>query len=1307
MSVEIQGVQGYEYQYCVTLLFALHYLEKDEVHIYVESEEDAKITFCENGMACTLYIQAKHHDKSVNFNEICTWLGHFGERQALSSLIQRIQDENSKVLFVTSGRCEDQLIPYLSPDCFQEEKAASSIPSERNLSARNKEDVPALKAVLSDLYSGDTKLQEKRRISIQNFLKEASDAELKKLLKRVAIVEQQSMEKVLEQISSMLNCHYVIKTSNLKFVIDRLDECVRNGRDCECDIVPNMRSIIEEYTQRYLPENLKYLEIPQQQACENSLEENHALLLTGLPFCGKTITAQAIAQKYAQLGFEILETADLAEAMAFFNNHSDEKRLLLLEDPFGSVQVSEQRAEGVRMLRTIVLGKTSTVRKVIATTRKDILLTAFNRKTIEECSVGNCAWIDLSMVEATFAQTKWRAVYGDTEMSLQCFKRIREHINRHEHGVFFEIGEIQNLKSTYRDVVELAGQKMDSILRAARVSSEDVVDKIYGNGRDSIRVFLALSTTCSTIRRVTYQELAYVLSGAEETPGLYHLKTGFKGVCLSFGREDETLPLPRLAYAQSYGLSESENRILIQLEQYGYIAIERREKAIRFLHPIFCYAGQLLFMKELQDALDCDAVLSFVRRAVGALDKNVNLCAVELLHRCIEKTCEYQEQLIDTLLCALDSRYPAVRDKALLWLETVFDELKSEQQKQLVDTVKNTEFDQYVLWQDGEAICYPENMVEVTLSWKKPALTMEQVDALKTRVECSAENMYNVLQSSLRSHLPVHFLTIALSYDESFIREAAIRLLFEYHAEELDVGKYLNEFEDCGVVCQMFLGALQAWSQYSVIARQQILDYFTNQLRRASVAVKAEGFLDKFAREDYTEFSWDRFSEEEKRLVWEAWCVAFTQFMRQFQADFVWMDQPHMDQCMNTMLQYVNNPEVLKPLFFAWSEWLHKFEVLSDYGMCLAEYILRYLSPNDTDRFALLQELLQEETTSLVTSHVKYLTNGWNLLTEQEHELVKNTLLAPREDQQWLQAIVLTREEVPSELQMLLLDEVPMGSSDWLSALRKKKLLEPCLNVHCGYPQPLWWNGYHHAFMERWTSIIAEELKTEPNFDGRAFKTALREFVLDEYNYSPQFEAFRDEVWNHLLLDEQSRAFVLEELLRATTSVNQKNKKIWTRAVNCCRPDELTQLFKKIADVIEAVEYYQDEGCYDLFDPDLITEYLYQFLPVDGLLIGMSQVAIFMAQKNQDYIKLGLTESQDMDGLYQQFEDKALNFYLEQLPRMKWTCKLVHYAMKLTGRKSPQLDSYLERQRLTSISRAKEQRKKFDDHYTVEKWRGK
>lgn len=1029
-------------------------------------------------------------------------------------------------------------------------------------------------------------------------------------------------------------------------------------------------------------------------------------MLTGLPFCGKTITAQAIAQEYAKQGFEVLATSSLDEGWGFFSHRSNEKRLLLLEDPFGAVQVTQSKLEQVRTLKKLINEQTSAIRKLIVTTRKDILFTVFNKRTVSECSIGSCPWLDLSMVDSGFAQMIWCAVYGNTEESMICFDRIRTHINRLEHGIFLEIGEIWNLKSTYSNVQEIIPQKIEDILHTARISSEDVVEKICSEGESSIAVFLALGVACNTIRKVSYQELAYILSDAEETPMLCPSKRGSRGVSLSFGEKREEAPTVYPAYAQPYSMSEKQSRILIEFERYGYITIERQTKAIRFLHPIFCYAARLLFLRELEHTLECDQLFALGYRAIGAINKNVGLCAVEILYGCLELNCEYREQILNTLLRALDSRYPAIRDKALLRLETVFDELDTEQQKQMIRAVQDTKFDKYVLWQDGEAICHPEDIIEVRPRRKTLSLTLDEINSIKTRSECSAEDMYYILCSNLKGHLSTQLLNIAMDYDESFIREAAVCLLFENHVKELEIDQYLNEFEDCGVVCQLFFGALQVWPQYTDTARQRMLDYFTNQLQRVSVAIRAEAFLDKFAREDYTGFCWDCFPVEEKQRVWETWCIVYTQFMLHLQVEFVWIDQVHMDECMRTMFQYVHDPNILKPLFRAWSDWLKRTKEASDYGMCLTDYVLQYLPSEDKDRQAFLRELLQTETTSLATSHMRYLTDGWDFLTAQERKFVKDTLLTPREDQQWLQAIVLTREVVPAELQILLLNETPTSAADWVSALRRKGLLEPCLNIYCGYPQPLWWNGYHHASKERWTSIIAEELKTGFELDGRAFKIALREFIYFEYEWNNCFEWCREEIWGSLLSEPQKRAAAFEELLRVTTTVCQTNQDVWTRYLGSCSSDELMQSFKAIAAVIEAIEYNQGKkGCFDLFSASFVNEYLYEFLPVDRLLMHLCNDILIFDSKNKKFAEKDFLELLDMDDLFGKFEATTLNFLRKKQVHMKSTHNLIRIVMKALNRKSIELSHGLEQQRLAAIELAHEQQKLFYDHYNLEKWR--
>ena len=228
--------------------------------------------------------------------------------------------------------------------------------------------------------------------------------------------------------------------------------------------------------------------------------------------------------------------------------------------------------------------------------------------------------------------------------------------------------------------------------------------------------------------------------------------------------------------------------------------------------PVFCYAARLLLLKELDDALDCAEYVLTARRALGAANKNVNLCALEFLYACVKENDAYRNDLRSAMFEALNSRYPAVRDRAVLLLETGFSELPRERQEQLLDAVRDTAFDQYLLWENGELMVNPKETIEPSLSdilprRRKPPLTPEQIRAVATKADLSPKQMLDILQSPLRKNLPLAFLNIALDYDESVIREKAIRLLFQNYAGQLKLSHYLNEWDNFNVICQMFQGA--------------------------------------------------------------------------------------------------------------------------------------------------------------------------------------------------------------------------------------------------------------------------------------------------------------------------------------------------------------------------------------------------------------------------------------------------------------------------------------------------------------------
>ena len=168
--------------------------------------------------------------------------------------------------------------------------------------------------------------------------------------------------------------------------------CIRTGRDTGQCIADKLKSIIDKYSQRILPDDVDYVDVPNQQIYEEVLEKEHALLLTGIPFCGKTSIAKALAQSYARQGYEVRQTNELggdSGALSFLNNYSMDKRILLLEDPFGSVKIKSDKLECTQNIYKLITERASSTRKIIITTRLDLLLTAYGKMTIDECSIGN------------------------------------------------------------------------------------------------------------------------------------------------------------------------------------------------------------------------------------------------------------------------------------------------------------------------------------------------------------------------------------------------------------------------------------------------------------------------------------------------------------------------------------------------------------------------------------------------------------------------------------------------------------------------------------------------------------------------------------------------------------------------------------------------------------------------------------------------------------------------------------------------------------------------------------------------------
>lgn len=1287
MSVERDGVRGYEYQYLVTLYLALRYIDRfgknefNNLKIFVELEEDAKILYLEQRIKKTLLIQIKQHKDAVDLDEFCNWLAHFGAKQADSFLFSKIKDENSRVFIITNGRCKDALVPYLKQTVFENIGSVIDATETGQITSAHVLDV---KKRLLASHQGDTELEKKRNATITNFFNVTNKKELKNILKRISIAELQSVQKVKELITKLLNTHFEIKSSHVACVINLLHACVTTGRDQKTDIFPQMFKILQKYRQRLLPPDLKYISIPQQQLLEQQLQDNHVLLMTGMPFCGKTVAAKYIAQLYAAQGFTVFDVREIDDGYKFLNRCDVESKVLLVEDPFGSIHINNDKTEILRKLEELINTKPTSKHKLIVTSRKDILLEAFEQRTIERCSIGKHLWVDLSIKNLDFARDVWMSVYGTDPDSEKCFDGIADYIKRYEDGTFLEIGEIFNLqKINYTNINFLLEKNAAEILCDARLSSKEIADKIKVTGLNNCLAFIALGLTCNTIRETDYREPVNVLSRVEK----------------NFSSE------PTKGYEQ----------LLLEFETYGFITIDRILKRIRFLHPVYSFATKLLFQKLLQKSLDTVKYFTMVQYAAVDASKNVNLSALEFIHDFLQFDVTFKNDLTAVALKALNSKYPAVRDKAVLLLEEYFYELGKDEQKKLLQAVENSFSDEYTLWENGEAVrnqnsLFLNDFVDCYQIYSENALQPQTIEKIKNKYSLKPLQVYSTLK--IQKNLPIDFLALALDFDENFIRAEAIYLVFKNHVGRINIKSYLLEGEDCNVVCHLFKGALESWISYTKTERKEILSYFTDKMKRVTVALQAKRFLEDFAYEQKRKISNQEAADEETNtLLWEAWCVVFAELLNNVLPEYIKLSEARMVYCLEGMLDYIKQQELLNIFFRAWFNWLDQIKCTDDYGMCLAEYIVTKLDVKNPERLSLLSDMLKTNDTNKLTSHITHLVNCWEKVTKTERNIVIVLLSSERNDVKWLRSIVLTREKVPECLQELILGKIANeGDYDaWYDAVFNAGLMEYCLNIYCGYPQPLWWNGYHHMAKKRWQYIIAKVLKQYDLEVDRSFRIALHEFMHKEYEKTDCFLQYRTDIWNALLCDGERRKAVFEYLLLVTVTVNNNGAALWHNYFKHCTDEEILSSCETIAKYIEAVELYQDEDeLIDLYKNSSLLRYLYKYLHSDYKVYNILLMVVRLVSANSNGTDNDINNastyitSEEKDRI----KNELLRIYKESMPRMRMTRYFVLRIITDLQLECKELEALVEEQRrkMLDVAFTLKKEKRFDDSYRLENW---
>ena len=135
-------------------------------------------------------------------------------------------------------------------------------------------------------------------------------------------------------------------------------------------------------------------------------------------------------------------------------------------------------------------------------------------------------------------------------------------------------------------------------------------------------------------------------------------------------------------------------------------------------------------------------------------------------------------------------------------------------------------------------------------------------------------------------------------------------------------------------------------------------------------------------------------------------------------------------------------------------------------------------------------------------------------------------------------------EKIPNEVQKEILGKNINEKNfvEFTDILIEKGILEECLNIYCGYSQPLWWMGYHHQNPKLWNNIILEVLKR--NEVSKSYEIALRGFIDFIFLQDKEQDILSFDKLLKLIFDKKSQLFFNEILIFIIYKRYNKNKRI-------------------------------------------------------------------------------------------------------------------------------------------------------------------
>ncbi|KWO42521.1 hypothetical protein WT97_02575 [Burkholderia sp. MSMB1459WGS] len=1064
MSIEIIGQLKYRLQDHVCALLAVLGSGNTEVSLQVEPKdgEDALLTLPDGVTVRTLEVQVKGADVRVTQDVLADWLAHFPDRDHSGSLLERlIADQKKSVLFVASGRCNDEVMSHaveLSPYTTEVKKGSVTIQTERAMRA-------GLQNYANATPTADKELAKKRRAHVGRLLSITSTTVLKTSLQRVLIAEQLDEPEVLRRIRDELVSRHRVVPDRVEEVTRRITEIIVREKRTGVDVMLEVKNVIASGTAADPLVAASYVPRGEEKALLSQLARDSALLLTGAPRVGKSSCARSLASSLQNQGYSVRVCSDIAEADRYLCEPVAGNRVALVDDPLGGAHASDYASRELILLGALI-PKLGNGRRLIVSQAQDRLLEVSRYKFIDQIRIGKLSWVEMGIGSANFLSALWDMSATDYAVPAGLKAQVEDAIQAGQ--LDLEPGCLVYLAANH-DRLDVAAP-LEEVIRYARQDSKSLGSALRREQLAPLMSALAVASTPALL--IAEPELAFILDdGRVDRPG----ESDVRAIMSSFGQTSTASPAPPPSYVPLPVLSAHQSDSLEQLELRRMVSVTSRRYT--FSHPFYRASAESLI--DAATSRSTEAALSLLGRALFTIDADAARAAATNLgwiHQNLDSQ-EGRQGVVDLAIRGLRSIFPVVRDLCFEFLVRRLASLPVELQSDVSVWVRSVTMMElpYVEWSGDqpripaatfadslEVDAFPAVASATEVNGALELLDSARPDPLSIRDAAKVVTFLEESPSRLTSQMTARLL----SFDVSMVRAPVVRLwLSQPRSNDQHLLQRIFSEQHPAVTRAAYQGVVAAWPFCDDERRGAL----TSGLRAmADSPVSAAVLID-----DLVVIARDEFGGQD--TPWALLEALMPRVLQQLPPGVSFRDERLYD----VMDQAIGNISLqsLLEIVDRWIELVQQYSLSgtpSDYILGVSHILMSGVSSESGEREARIERLLALPGTASRIRVVSDLVDAWGDLSTKERTRLLQHLTTRALDEVWLKAAALTRSAVPAEIQAALLPEgIDLESSPEAILNRlPSQLFAACVQVFTGHHPVIYYVGAHGSRNTAWNAIL-------------------------------------------------------------------------------------------------------------------------------------------------------------------------------------------------------------------------------------------